>query len=253
MLEIRNLHAYYGVIEALHGISIEMPDESIRCVIGSNGAGKTTLLKAISAVIRREGEIVWNGESILERTPQQLAQMGIIHVPAGRLIFPGLTVRENLEVGTMPWKGFWGNKQPYGEEMDTVFKLFPRLKEREKQYGWSLSGGEQQMLAIGRAIMARPRLLMLDEPSMGLAPVVVAELFEKIVEIKHTEKIPILLIEQNARLALRVSDYAYVIEQGVIRMEGPASEMKNDEGIVGAYLGKYARTLRAAEKKEGVS
>lgn len=244
MLEIKNLHAYYGVIEALHGISIKVPDESICCVIGSNGAGKTTLLKSISSVINRTGEILWNGESILGKNPQQLAQMGIIHVPAGRLIFPGLTVRENLEVGAMPWKGFWGNKQPFGDEMETVFKLFPRLKEREKQYGWSLSGGEQQMLAIGRALMARPKLLMLDEPSMGLAPVVVAELFEKIVEIKHSEKIPILLIEQNARLALKVSDYAYAIEQGSIRLEGETEKLRNDSAVIGAYLGKYARTAK---------
>jgi len=240
MLEINNLHAFYGVIEALHGINITVPDQSICCVIGSNGAGKTTLLKAISAVIHRTGEILWNGQNILNCSPQKLAQMGIIHVPAGRLIFPGLTVRENLEVGAMPWKGFWGNKQPFGDEIETVFKLFPRLKEREKQFGWSLSGGEQQMLAIGRALMARPKLLMLDEPSMGLAPVVVAELFEKIVEIKETEKIPILLIEQNARLALKVSDFAYVIEQGAIRLQGPTAELRNDDAVISAYLGKFA-------------
>ncbi len=242
MLEISNLHAYYGSIEALHGINLKVPDESICCVIGNNGAGKTTLLKSISNVINRSGSIIWNGSDITNFSSKQLAEMGIIHVPEGRMIFPGLTVRDNLEVGAMPWRGFWGTKQRLGNELDTVYKLFPRLKEREKQYGWSLSGGEQQMLAIGRALMAHPKLLMLDEPSMGLAPVVIAELFDKIVAIKNEEKIPILLIEQNARLALKISDYAYVIEQGAVRLEGKTDQLQNDQSIIKAYLGKYAKS-----------
>jgi len=237
MLEINNLHAFYGVIEALHGINITVPDQSICCVIGSNGAGKTTLLKAISAVIHRTGEILWNGQNILNCSPQKLAQMGIIHVPAGRLIFPGLTVRENLEVGAMPWKGFWGNKQPFGDEIETVFKLFPRLKEREKQFGWSLSGGEQQMLAIGRALMADPKVLLLDEPSLGLAPLVVQDIFSIVREINR-QGVTVLLIEQNANMALKIADLAYVLETGRITMSGTGAELLADERVKEAYLGK---------------
>ena len=185
MLKIENLHAYYGTIEALKGISLEIRTGEITCLVGSNGAGKTTLLKSISGATNCTGSIQDEGwPGALGLSPQKMAHRHIIHVPEGRHIFPGLTVRDNLEVGTINWHGFWGRK-PYDAELEEVFTLFPRLKEREKQLGWSLSGGEQQMLAIGRALMAHPRVLMLDEPSMGLAPVIVSELFEKIQQINR--------------------------------------------------------------------
>ncbi|MGI6161810.1 MAG: ABC transporter ATP-binding protein [Christensenellales bacterium] len=238
MLKIKNLHAYYGAIEALKGLDLEVKEGEICCLIGSNGAGKTTLLKSISGVIKRTGSITWNDEELIELAPKAIANRGILHVPEGRHVFPGLTVRENLEVGTAPWRGAFG-RPDYKDDMERVFELFPRLKEREKQLSWSLSGGEQQMLAIGRAMMGRPKILLLDEPSMGLAPVIVEGLFQTIVDINKAG-MPILLIEQNATLALEISNHAYVIEGGLIRMSGTAEEIQNDDTIIEAYLGKFA-------------
>jgi len=239
MLSIKDLHAYYGPIEALKGINMEVEEGKITCLIGSNGAGKTTLLKSISGMIKRTGSIQVKGiGEIIDKHPRFIARHRIIHVPEGRHIFPGLTVRENLEVGTINWHGFFGNL-PYDKELKEVYELFPRLEERKNQLGWSLSGGEQQMLAIGRAMMARPDILMLDEPSMGLAPLVVQELFEKIIEINKKGK-TILLVEQNARLALEVSDYAYIIDGGQVKLEGKSSDLKKDPRVVQAYLGKFA-------------
>lgn len=240
MLKIKDLHSYYGSIEALKGIDLEVGEKSIVCLIGSNGAGKTTLLNSISGMIKHTGSIEWNNEQISDMSSIKIAQRGIMHVPEGRHVFPGLTVEENLEVGTISWHGFFGRK-PFKVDLEAVYSLFPRLFERKGQYAWSLSGGEQQMLAIGRAMMGRPKILMLDEPSMGLAPVVVEELFTKIIEINNSG-LPILLIEQNARLALEISDYAYVIEQGNISLHGPAKELKHSSRIVEAYLGKFAKT-----------
>ena len=240
MIKIDNLHAYYGQVEALQGLDMEIEKSKITCLIGSNGAGKTTLLKSISGMIRHTGSIIFEQNSdIVSKNSRYIAKMGIVHVPEGRHIFPGLTVEQNLEVGTINWHGFFGNK-PYNKEIEEVYALFPRLKERRNQLGWSLSGGEQQMLAIGRAMMARPRGLMLDEPSMGLAPVVVSELFEKIVEI-NKQGMTVLLVEQNARLAMNISNYTYVIDQGNIIMQGKSEVMKHDERVVQAYLGKLAR------------
>ncbi len=240
MLKIKDLHAYYGPIEALKGIDLTVEKGKITCLIGSNGAGKTTLLKAISGMIKRTGSIKFDDkEDIIDKKPRYIARSRIIHVPEGRHIFPGLSVRNNLEVGTINWHGFFGT-QPYVKEIEEVYNLFPRLRERKDQLGWSLSGGEQQMLAIGRAMMARPKVLMLDEPSMGLAPLVIAELFEKIVEI-NKQGIPILLVEQNARLALEISDYAYIIDGGRVILSGPAKELKNDPRVIEAYLGKFAK------------
>lgn len=239
MLTINNLHAYYGTIEALKGIDLEVKDGHICTIIGANGAGKTTLLKSISGVVDRTGTITWDGEDISKCNSLQTVRKGIVHVPEGRLVFPGLSVRENLEMGTINWHGFFGRK-PYDEDLQKVYDLFPRLLERKDQKAWSLSGGEQQMLAIGRGMMARPKLLMLDEPSMGLAPKIVDEMFEKIVEINKTLNIPILLIEQNANLALEVSDYAYILEQGMIAMEGPSDTLRSDPKVVEAYLGLLA-------------
>ncbi|MDR2176144.1 MAG: ABC transporter ATP-binding protein [Synergistaceae bacterium] len=239
MLKIANLHAYYGSIEALKGIDIEIAPGVVTCLIGSNGAGKTTLLKAISGMIRRTGSIVFDERNeLIGESPTRIARRSIVHVPEGRHIFPGLSVEENLEVGTIAWHGFFGRK-PYETEKRSVFDLFPRLEERRGQLGWSLSGGEQQMLAIGRALMARPKLLMLDEPSMGLAPVIVSDLFRKIVEINKLG-IPILLVEQNARLALEISDFAYVLDQGRVRIEGKAKDLRTDPRVQEAYLGRFA-------------
>lgn len=240
MLKMNDLHAYYGSIEALKGINLEVPDGEIRCIIGANGAGKSTTLKAISRMIKTTGSITWDGEELTDQSSAKIARKGIIHVPEGRHIFPGLTVYQNLEVGTVPWHGFFG-RQSYAEDAKKVFSIFPRLAERRDQKGWSLSGGEQQMLAIGRAMMARPKLLLLDEPSMGLAPLVVEELFRQIVAINKEQGVSILLIEQNAKLALRVSDYAYILEHGQINIEGSASELKHDTRVLEAYLGKFAK------------
>ncbi len=242
MLEISNLHAYYGAIEGLKGIDLKVGSSQIVCLIGSNGAGKTTLLKSISSMVKCTGSIKYNGEEIIGKSSRQIAAHGILHVPEGRQVFPGLTVRENLEIGTVAWGGVFG-KGSYKSELDMVYSLFPRLSERRSQLSWSLSGGEQQMLAIGRALMGRPKLLMLDEPSMGLAPIVVDELFQKIVEINKTG-LPILLVEQNANLALEVSHDAYVIEQGQIVTSGPAEQLHHDPAILKAYLGKFAAEVQ---------
>lgn len=242
MIKISNLHAYYGTIEALKGIDLQIRKGKITCLIGSNGAGKSTLLKSISGACNRTGAIVYKDKTdITGLSPQKVAKLGITHVPEGRHVFPGLTVKENLEVGTINWHGFFGRK-PYHQEMEEVFTLFPRLKERENQLSWSLSGGEQQMLAIGRAMMAHPEVLMLDEPSMGLAPVVIAELFEKIVEINKELGLTILLVEQNAKLAMKTSDYTYVLERGNITVEGPSAEVRNNDMVIKSYLGKFANT-----------
>lgn len=238
MLEIKDLHSYYGPIEALKGINISVSD-GITSLIGSNGAGKTTLLKSISGMIKRTGSIIFEENEIIKKKPVQIAKCGISHCPEGRHVFPGLTVEQNLETGTINWHGFFGRK-PFSDELAEIYGLFPRLKERRNQLAWSLSGGEQQMLAIGRSIMAHPKFLLLDEPSMGLAPLVVAELFEKIVEINKSFNVPILIVEQNAKMVMKISQYSYVIENGKISMQGESSKLIQDPRIVAAYLGKLA-------------
>ena len=234
MLTIKDLHAYYGQIEALKGIDISVQEGKIVCLIGSNGAGKTTLLNAISRMIHTEGSIKWNDTELTTMSPQKVAKFGIMHVPSGRHVFPGLSVRDNLELGTVSWRGAFGRGK-YDEDIEKVFELFPRLKERENQLAWSMSGGEQQMLAVGRAMMGRPKILLLDEPSMGLAPVVVNELFEKIVEINKTG-MTILLVEQNAKKALSIANRAYVLETGSIALSGDAAKLMNDDSVKKAYL-----------------
>jgi len=247
MIEIKQLKANYGPIEALHGLDLEIRDGAITALIGSNGAGKTTLLKSISGMVKRTGSIVLKedgaSEELIGKKPGYMARKGIIHVPEGRHVFPGLTVEQNLETGTVNWHGFFGRK-PFDKELEEVFELFPRLKERRKQLGWSLSGGEQQMLAIGRALMGRPKVLMLDEPSMGLAPLVVSELFRKIVEINQKLGVPVLLVEQNAKMAMRISQYTYVIENGNITMRGESEKLRSDPRIVEMYLGKLAASSK---------
>ncbi|KYZ75994.1 ABC transporter ATP-binding protein [Anaerosporomusa subterranea] len=235
MLKINNLYAHYGNIEALHGVSLEVGNKDIVALIGSNGAGKTTLLRAISSLVTRNGEICYNGENIEKQSPRYIAKAGLLHVPEGRHVFPGLTVQQNLEVGSVSWRGI--KNASVAEDLERVFSLFPRLEERRKQYAWSLSGGEQQMLAIGRAIMGRPKLLMLDEPSMGLAPKVIDELFVKILEI-NSMGVPILLVEQNALLAMEVSQKVYILEGGRIVLQGDSKDIINDARVKEAYLGK---------------
>ena len=237
MLKVEDLRVKYGSIEAVKGINLTINDNAIVCLIGSNGAGKTSILKAISGVVDHTGLIDFNGQDLSKASNIKLAKLGIQHVPEGRQVFPGLTVYENLEIGEVNWRGYFG-KANHKEELDFVYQLFPRLKEREKQLAWSLSGGEQQMLAIGRALMGKPKLLLLDEPSMGLAPLVIEELFQKIKEINLNTGLPILMVEQNARMALTVSDYAYILDQGVISMEGNADDLIKDNRVEAAYFGK---------------
>lgn len=237
MLKIENLIANYGRIEALHGISLEVKEHEIVALIGSNGAGKTTLLNSVSGHVTKEGKIELAGENISKLAPDKIARKGVLHVPEGRHVFPGLTVEQNLLVGTATNKGVRLSAGNNKEDLDYVYDIFPRLLERRKQLAWSLSGGEQQMLAIGRAIMGHPRLLMLDEPSMGLAPLVIDELFEKIVEINKSGT-PVLLVEQNAKLALKVSDRAYILERGNISLSGKSKDLINDKRVTEAYLGK---------------
>ena len=244
MLKITDLHAYYGPIEALKGVSLEVGTGKIVCLIGSNGAGKTTLLNSISGMIKTTGSIKWDDTELIHLSCTKIAKSGIMHVPSGRHVFPGLTVKENLEVGTINWRGPFGAPR-FKEDIEQVYSLFPRLKERENQLAWSMSGGEQQMLAVGRALMGRPKILLLDEPSMGLAPVVVAELFERIVEINRQLGMTILLVEQNAKIALKNSNYAYVIEEGKITIECESASLRDDPRIRQAYLGKLADAASA--------
>lgn len=236
MLEIKDLHAYYGPIEALKGLNLKVDEGAAVAIIGANGAGKTTLLNSISRMVKTTGSITWKGQELTTLNATKIAKMGIMHVPSGRHVFPGLTVYENLEVGSVNWHSPLRDGD-YTKDLEFIYNLFPRLEERKNQLAWSLSGGEQQMLAVGRALMGRPKILLLDEPSMGLAPVVVNELFEKIDEINENG-MTVLIVEQNSKVALHHSSYAYVIDDGMITMEGPSSELANDPRIVEAYLGK---------------
>ncbi|MFP3392639.1 ABC transporter ATP-binding protein [Brevibacillus sp. SIMBA_040] len=234
LLMIDNVHSFYGKIEALKGISLEVRQGEIVALLGSNGAGKSTTLKTISGLVRPgKGDILLNGTSIVGMPPHQIVEEGIIHVPEGRRIFAGLTVRENLELGGFTQKK---KKDVIAAGIEQAFSLFPRLKERSTQLGGTLSGGEQQMLAICRGLMAHPKLLMLDEPSMGLAPIIVQEIMHIIREI-NKQGTTILLIEQNAKAALRLAHRGYVLETGRIVMENTAEVLRGDESIVKAYLG----------------
>lgn len=248
MLKIENLHAYYGPIEALKGINMQVENGQIVCLIGANGAGKTTLLNAISGMVHRTGDIYWDDIKLSTMTNTRIARAGILQVPSGRHVFPGLTVEENLELGTVNWRGAFG-RGDYSEDLEKVYQLFPRLEERKKQLAWSMSGGEQQMLAVGRALMGRPKILLMDEPSMGLAPVIVRDLFERIVEINKKMGITILLVEQNAKIALKNSDYGYVLEDGRITFEGPSVGLRDDPRIKKAYLGKFVTANSKEEEK----
>ena len=237
MLDIKNLDANYGYIKALHQIDLTVGDKEIVALIGSNGAGKTTLLNAVSGHVTKSGHILYNDIDIIRKKPHAIARMGILHVPEGRHVFPGLTVEKNLQVGTIAWGGIRLAKGNLEADLEKVYSIFPRLRERYKQLAWSLSGGEQQMLAIGRAMMGRPKLLMMDEPSMGLAPKIIMELFDKIKEI-NAAGTPILLVEQNALLALEIANRAYIIERGHITLTGETTNLIQDARVREAYLGK---------------
>lgn len=231
-LKIEDLKINYGGIEAVKGISLDVPEGKIITLIGANGAGKSSTLRAISGLVRpKSGKIVFNGEDITSKDPTHIVTKGITLVPEGRKIFPDLTVKENLKIGA-----YLRNNDILGD-LKWVYELFPRLKEREWQAGGTLSGGEQQMLAVGRALMSRPKLIMMDEPSLGLAPIVVQDIF-KIIKTVNEQGITVLLIEQNANMALQTADYAYVLETGRITKSGTGAELLADESIKEAYLGK---------------
>ncbi len=232
LLKVNDLHVFYGAIHAIKGISLEVHENEIVTLIGANGAGKSTTLNTIAGLLRpRQGTVELNGENINGVSASKMVSRGLSLCPEGRRIFQHMTVRENLEMGAY--------SRPVTEiesSLEEMFQRFPRLKEREKQVGGTLSGGEQQMLAMARALMSRPRLLMLDEPSMGLAPILVEQIFGIISEL-HASGVTILLVEQNAQMALQVADRAYVMETGLITMQGPAHELLHNDAVQKAYLG----------------
>jgi branched-chain amino acid transport system ATP-binding protein len=234
LLELQDVHTYYGNIHALKGISLSIERGEIVTLIGSNGAGKSTTLRTISGLLKpRRGAILLEQKQLDQLLPHEIVALGVIHVPEGRRIFPRLTVQENLSMGAYQRR----DKDGIQRDLERVFVLFPRLKERLHQKGGTLSGGEQQMLAIGRALMSRPRVLLLDEPSMGLAPVLVEQIFEIIREINQ-QGITILLVEQNARMALSIAHRGYVLETGRIVLSGPGPQLAGDPMVKAAYLGE---------------
>lgn len=234
MLEIKNLHVSYGGIKALRGIDITVPDGKIVTLIGANGAGKSTMLRTISGLVKAEsGSITLDGREILGLSINKICAEGIALSPEGRRVFSDLTVEENIKIGAYLRK----NKSEIKNDMDWVYSLFPRLKERSWQFAGTLSGGEQQMLAVARALMSKPKVLMLDEPSLGLAPLIVQQIFEIIRQI-NKDGVTVLLIEQNANMALKVADYGYVLETGSIVLEGSGEDLLSNESVREAYLGK---------------
>jgi branched-chain amino acid transport system ATP-binding protein len=234
LLEVDQVHSYYGNIHALKGVSVSVEAGEIVTLIGANGAGKSSTLKTISGLLRpREGAVRLNGEDLASVPAHAIVARGLVHVPEGRGIFGRLSVEENLEVGAFTRK----DKPGIAEDLEMVYQTFPRLRERRSQAGGTLSGGEQQMLAIGRGLMARPKILLLDEPSMGLAPILVEEIFDIIRRLNREQDTTILLVEQNAKAALEVAARGYVLETGAIHLEGPARELLNDPRVMEAYLG----------------
>jgi len=234
LLELKDVHTYYGNIQALKGISISVDEGEIVTLIGANGAGKTTTLMSICGITPiRNGEILFDGKDISKLAPNKIVQLGVAQVPEGRRIFPQLTVSENLDMGAFLRR----DKEGIKHDMEEVFEIFPRLAERKNQLGGTLSGGEQQMLAISRALMANPRLLLLDEPSLGLAPLVVQNIFEVIQNVNKERKTTILLVEQNANMALKIAHKGYVMQNGVIRIADTANHLFANQEVRKAYLG----------------
>ena len=233
MLDIKNLSVSYGAIDAVKGISLHVDDGEIVSLIGANGAGKTTTLHTITGLVpAKSGSIVFNGQDLLKTKANKIVTLGMAHVPEGRHVFTRMSVQENLEMGAYSLK----DTSHVAEDLDKVYTYFPRLKERRRQLAGTLSGGEQQMVSMGRAIMSRPNTILMDEPSMGLSPKLVKEIF-RIIEKLHDEGITVLLVEQNAKMALSIADRAYVLETGRITMEGKASDLLHDEKVRKAYLG----------------
>ena len=233
MLEVKNLSVHYGMIQAVRNVDFKVNEGEIASLIGANGAGKSTILKTLSGLIHpSEGEILYLGENIASTSAKKIVEKGLVQVPEGRHVFPGLTVKENLELGAFLRK----DKEEIQKDMEAVFERFPILKERKDQDAQTLSGGEQQMLAMGRALMSRPKLLLLDEPSMGLAPIFIREIFKIIQEIQKTGT-TVLLIEQNAKMALSISNRAYVLETGSVVLSGTGQELLESDEIQKAYLG----------------
>ncbi|OQY08124.1 MAG: ABC transporter ATP-binding protein [Fusobacteriia bacterium 4572_132] len=234
MLKVKNLHVYYGNIHALKGIDLEIKEKEIISLIGANGAGKTTTLQAISRLLdSKEGTVEFIGQDITNEKATTIVGQGLVQVPEGRRVFATMSVSENLELGAYLRK----DKTEIKKDFDTVYNLFPRLYERRAQLAGTLSGGEQQMLAMGRALMSKPKLLLLDEPSMGLAPLLIKDIFKIIETINKEQGITILLVEQNAHMALKIADRAYVIETGKVVMSGDAKEIANNKSVKEAYLG----------------
>lgn len=246
LLEVDRISVAYGAVEALKNVSLSVSGAEIVAVLGANGAGKTTLLQAISGLVPlKSGAILFDGKKLHELPPHGIARLGVVHIPEGRRVFATLTVEENLNLG-----GYGCSKDEVKKAKDRVFQLFPILKERRKQLAGTLSGGEQQMLAIGRGLMRSPKLMLLDEPSLGLAPLLVDQVFATIVEINN-QGVPILIVEQNARKALEIADHAHILEVGRLVLSGPARELAADERVRQAYLGgaTYERRLRAKENR----
>jgi branched-chain amino acid transport system ATP-binding protein len=234
LLKLENIHTFYGKIHALKGISLSVEEGEIVTLIGANGAGKSTTLRTISGLVRaRQGRVFFAGQDISNLPPHEIVLTGVGHVPEGRGVFPRLTVRENLEIGAFPIH----SRSEVQRRMEAVFELFPRLKERLTQKGGTLSGGEQQMLATARGLMLKPKILLMDEPSMGLAPVLVELIFDVILQLNRNEGITILLVEQNAHMALQYASRAYVLETGQIVLSGPAEEIARNPQVKEAYLG----------------
>lgn len=236
MLKVNGVDTFYGKVQVLHDLSIQVGEQSIVSIIGANGAGKTTLMKTIVGALKpNKGNIQFCSKDITKLPTHKIVLEGITYVPEGRKIFPELTVQENLEMGAYVRKGL--SKTQLNNELEELYDIFPRLKERIKQLGGTLSGGEQQMLAIARGLMRQPKLLMLDEPSLGLAPIIVDEVFSAITRINKERKLPILLVEQNAYAAMEISDFTYVLELGRITQSGKSQDLLHSEEIINAYLG----------------
>ena len=234
MLEVKDIHVFYGMIHALKGVSFEVSQGEVIALIGANGAGKTTTLHTVTGLLRaKKGSILFEGQDITRLPAHKIVQMGIAHVPEGRRVFSQLSVFDNLKMGAFTRK----DKQEIEESLEIVYRRFPRLEERKNQRAGTLSGGEQQMLAMGRALMSRPRLIVMDEPSMGLSPILVNEIFD-IIKVVSESGTTVLLVEQNAKKALSIADRAYVLETGSVTMEGRASDLLNDEKVQKAYLGE---------------